>query len=217
MHRTGVAYSATMTEHLTGRPRAVLLDLLMAVMNSLATWSTGAGDRDTGLAWRDAVTERMRLVDGYVPYLDLVGDGAEAVGLGASSLDRLLEAWGRMEPWPDAGHLAALDVPYAFVTNCSEDLAELGAQRSGLAPRFTQSAERAGWYKPRPEIYRRAAERIGAAPREVLFVAGAPYDAEGARATGMQAALVVRRPLTEELHPAIRRVGSLADLFAPPS
>jgi HAD superfamily hydrolase (TIGR01493 family) len=119
-----------------------------------------------------------------------------------------------MEPWPDASHLGALDVPYAFVTNCSEDLALLAAERSGLAPRFTLSAERAGWYKPRREVYRQAAERIGASPGQVLFIAGAPYDAEGARRAGLRAALVVRRPLAEEPDPAIRRIGSLADVVS---
>lgn len=203
-----------MSEYLPGRPRAVLLDLLMAVMNSLETWSTAAGDRDTGLAWRDAVTDRMRAAHRYVEYLELVADGAAAVGLDPASADWLLEAWREMEPWPDASHLATLGVPYAFVTNCSEELAMLAAGRSGLAPRFTLSAERAGWYKPRPEVYRQAVERIGASPGQVLFIAGAPYDAEGARRAGLQAALVVRRTLTEMPHPAIRPIGDLGELFS---
>ena len=203
-----------MSDHVTGHPRAVLLDLLMAVMNSLETWAVAAGDRDTGLAWRDAVTDRMRAAGGYVEYLDLVTDGAAAMGLDPASGDRLLDAWREMEPWPDASHLRALEVPYAFVTNCSEVLAVLAARRSGLAPRFTLSAERAGWYKPRPEAYRQAAEHIGASPGQTLFVAGAPYDAQGARQAGLQSALVIRRRLTERPHPAIRRIGSLADLFS---
>ena len=186
----------------------------MAVMNSLETWSIAAGDRDTGLAWRDAVTERMRAAGRYIAYLDLVTDGAVAVGLDPASPDRLLEAWREMEPWPDAGHLAELNVPYGFLTNCSEELAVLAARRSRLAPRFTLSAERARWYKPRPEVYSQAAERIGASPSEVLFVAGAPYDAQGARQFGLRAALVVRRPLAEEPDPAIRRIASLAALFS---
>jgi 2-haloalkanoic acid dehalogenase type II len=203
-----------MSEHVIDRPRAVLLDLLMAVMNSLETWALAARDRDTGLAWRDAVTDRMRAAGPYVEYIELVADGAAAVGLDPASTDRLLDAWREMKPWPDAAHLAALDLPYAFVTNCSEELAMLAARRSGLAPRFTLSAERAGWYKPRGEVYRQAAERIGASPAQVLFVAGAPYDAQGARQAGFQSALVVRRPLVEAPDPGIRRIGGLADLFS---
>lgn len=203
-----------MSEDLPGRPRAVLLDLLMAVMNSLETWSIAASDRDTGLAWRDAVTERMRAASRYVEYRELVADGAAAVDLDPAFANRLLEAWREMEPWSDASHLATLGVPYAFVTNCSEELALLAARRSGLTPCFTLSAERAGWYKPRPEVYRQAVERIGASPGQVLFIAGAPYDAEGARRAGLQAALVVRRTLTEVPHPAISRIGGLGELFS---
>lgn len=203
-----------MFEDLPGRPRAVLLDLLMAVMNSLETWSIAAGDRDVGLAWRDAVTDRIRAADRYVSYLELVAGGAAEVGLDPASADRLIGAWREMEPWSDASHLAELDLPYAFVTNCSEELALLAARRSGLTPRFTLSAERAGWYKPRPEVYHQAVERIGASPGQVLFVAGAPYDAEGARRAGLQATLVVRRTLTEVPHPAIRRIGGLGELFS---
>ncbi len=204
-----------MSEHVAGSPRAVLLDLLMAVMNSMETWSRAAGDRDTGLAWRDAVTERMRAAERYVAYLELAAEGAEEIGLHRSSVDRLLEAWRDMGPWPDAGELAALDVPYAFVTNCSDELAVLAARRSGLRPRFILSAEETGWYKPRPEIYLQAASRIGAEPDRVLFVAGAAYDAEGARNAGLHAALVVRRALTEEPNPEIRRISSLGELLPP--
>lgn len=202
-----------MPQRVTDRPRAVLLDLLMAVMNSLETWSMAAGDRDTGLAWRDAVTDRMRDAGRYVPYLDLAASGAEAIGLHRSAVDRLVMAWRDMEPWPDARHLARIDVPYAFVTNCSDDLAVIAARRSELAARFTLSAERAGWYKPEPQIYRVAAERIGASAGQTLFVAGAPYDAEGARQAGLQVAFVVRQPLAQELAPAIRRIDSMENLL----
>ena len=191
------------------RPQAVLLDLLMAVMDSPLTWSAAAGDPELGMAWRDAVTERLRRADRYLPYEVLVAKAASDLGLPAGAPDRLRAEWRRMRPRPDASVLTVLSLPYAFVTNCSAELGREAAARSGLRPRFTMSAEEAGIYKPRTEIYRAACRRIGSTPGRTVFVAGAAYDAEGAHAAGLQPVLVRRRPLREGLDPGILVVDSL--------
>jgi 2-haloalkanoic acid dehalogenase type II len=186
----------------------------MATMDSISTWSSAAGDRGRGLAWRDAVSERMIAAGRYVPYDELVVAAAAALHLPPEAPDRLRAAWTGMRRWPDADALKALSIPYAFVTNCSQDLANEAALRSGLEPAFTLSAEEAGWYKPRAEIYRLACERIGADPAEVRFVAGAPYDALGAAAAGLPTVLVARRPLERRLPDGIASVTSLEDALA---
>lgn len=173
--------------------RAVLVDLLMATMDSISTWSVAAGDRERGLAWRDAVTDRMLRSGRYRPYGDLVEEAAAELDLGDAAPDRLGEAWLNMRPWPDAEALRSSSVPYAFVTNCSSRLASLAVDRSGLDPAFTLSAEEAGYYKPRLEIYHLACTRIGVHPGETRFVAGAAYDAEGAHAAGLTARMITRR------------------------
>lgn len=179
------------------RIRGVLLDLLMATMDSMRVWATAAGDRDRdrGLAWRDAVTARMIDAERYRAYRDLVSEAAREVGLDVEAPRRLLDAWREMERWPDADALERLAVPYGFVTNCSRDLASIAVQRSRLGPAFTLSAEEAGWYKPRREIYELACRRLGTAPAETLFIAGAAYDASGARAAGLVVRLITRRPV----------------------
>jgi 2-haloacid dehalogenase len=139
----------------------------------------------------------------------LVTDAAAELGMDGSAPDRLREAWAGMRPWPDARSLANLRLPYAFVTNCSSALATVAAARSGLAPAFTLSAEEAGWYKPRPEAYRVAIERLRVTPSDVLFVAGAAYDAAGADAAGLRASLVARRPADRELPARIHVVPGL--------
>jgi 2-haloalkanoic acid dehalogenase type II len=191
------------------RPRAVLFDLLMAVMNSPATWAAAAGDPGMGMRWRDAVTERMRQAERYVPYHALVAEAGIQLRLPPDAADRLREKWRHMRPWPDATELATLPLPFAFVTNCSAELAREATARSGLSPRFTLSAEEAGRYKPSREIYRAACQRIGSAPERTVFVAGAAYDAEGARAAGLRAVLVRRRPPSGPLNPEIMVVDSL--------
>jgi 2-haloalkanoic acid dehalogenase type II len=197
----------------TDAPQAILFDLLMAVMNSLETWSSAAGG-EHGIAWRDAVTDRMRAAGAYLAYEALVEEAARDLGLPPTAVRRLRDGWARMRPWPDAAALAGLSLPYGFVTNCSAVLARQASRRSGLTPRFTLSAEEAGWYKPRAEIYRQACARIGSDPGRVLFVAGAAYDAAGARAAGLNAWLVPRRPLARHLQTGIRRLRSLEELVA---
>lgn len=176
------------------RPDGVLFDLLMAIMNSLEIWSTAARDEQRGLAWRDAVTARMVTSHGYTPYDDLVADAAAKIDLPPGAGSELFDRWSVMDPWPDAAALTRLAVPYAFVTNCSSDLAKVAGRRSRLRPRFTLSAEEAGCYKPDARIYLEACRRLGSMPERTLFVAGSPYDAEGAHAAGLEARLVIRRP-----------------------
>ena len=174
--------------------RGVLFDLLMGVMNSLDPWRAAAGDPERGFQWRDAVTARMVAARKYVPYEDLVADAAAELGLPKVAPADLHDRWSEMEPWPDAATVARLSLPYGFVTNTSIALARIAAGRSRLQPSFTLSAEEAGWFKPEPAIYRAACERLGPDPARIIFVAGSPYDAAGARAAGMRAMLVLRRP-----------------------
>lgn len=196
----------------TRNVHAVLFDLLMAVMNSLAVWSAAAGDQRHGLAWRDAVTRRMTASSTYEPYEDLVTGAATELGLPRKAVSKLFEAWREMDPWPDSAAVSRLALPYAFVTNCSQPLARVAAERSRLSPRFVLSAEEAGWFKPDPRIYHEACRRLGSSPDATLFVAGSAYDAEGAGAAGLQTLLVARRPDDPARHGGTRVVASLEDV-----
>jgi len=56
----------------TGFPRAVLFDLLTALLDSWSLWDAVAGSQEAGRAWR---AEYLRLTYGcgaYVPYEHLV-------------------------------------------------------------------------------------------------------------------------------------------------
>ena len=174
--------------------QAVLFDLLMGIMDSLSTWTAAAGQPERGIRWRDEVTARMVAARRYAPYEALVADAAADIGLPPSAPAELFARWSQMAPWPDAAAVRRLSLPYGFVTNTSAALARIAAGRSGLRPRFTMSAEDAGWFKPEPAIYRAACAAIGSPPGRTGFVAGSPYDAAGAHAAGLRARLVVRRP-----------------------
>jgi HAD superfamily hydrolase (TIGR01493 family) len=188
---------------------AVLVDLLMAVMDTLAVWTAAGGGASEGLAWRDVVTDRMIARRAYASYEDLVSGAARALGLPPAAPARLVEAWREMSPWPDAVALSRQPLPFAFVTSCSRDLATTAARRSGLAPRFTLSAEEAGWYKPDPRIYLEACRRFGLPPARVALVAGSVHDAEGGARAGLPSILVRRRPDQRAPEPGIHLVSTL--------
>jgi len=197
-------------------PRAILLDLLMATMDSMGVWALAAADHDLGLRWRDAVTRAMVEAGRYTPYERLVTDAAGAVGLDGAAPNRLWAAWPHMRRWPDAAILEELGVPYGFVTNCSSSLAAQAVAAGGLHPAFTLSAEEAGWYKPCPEAYHLACERFGVPPADVRFVAGAPYDAIGADAAGVPTLLVRRRDPDRPLPDRIPIVETLREALEAP-
>ena len=113
------------------RPDGVLLDLLMAVMDSVAVWTEAADAELRGLAWRDAATARIRAARRYAPYEELVAAAARDADVPSEAFAALDAAWRRMEPRPDAGALDGLPTRYAFVTNCSAASLQ---SRPALAP-----------------------------------------------------------------------------------
>jgi 2-haloalkanoic acid dehalogenase type II len=173
----------------TGFPRAVLFDLLTALLDSWSLWDAAAGSQASGRAWR---AEYLRLTYGcgaYVPYEQLVRDAARAAGLQAAAADALEARWLELEPW--SGAQAALDAlqgrtKLAVVTNCSQHLGLLAAGRLRTHWDCVVTAEAAGYYKPDPRPYRLALERIGVPASEAAFVAGSGYDLIGTAAVGLR-------------------------------
>ena len=168
--------------------RAVLFDLLSALLDSWSLWDDIAGSGERGRRWR---FEYLRLTYGtgaYVPYLDLVEESAEAVGLPRDFAREMEERWDELAPWPGAGaalRRLARKMPIGVATNCSE---VLGARAAGLvgAPfRSVVTAESAGFYKPDPRLYYAGVEALGVPAGEVLFVAGSPRDIRGAVSAGL--------------------------------
>jgi 2-haloacid dehalogenase len=169
------------------RPRAVLFDLLTALIDSWTLWNAVAGG-PAGRRWRAAYLRNTYATAAYRPYDALVREAAVEVGLPSIVADRLLERYGELAPWPEVAEvLGALEgqIPLAVVTNSSEALGRIAAARTGIAFEAIVTAEGAGFYKPHPRPYRLALEALGAEPETSLFVAGSAYDLSGASAVGM--------------------------------
>ena len=169
--------------------KAVLFDLLSALLDSWSLWDDITGDGTRGRAWRMEYLRRTYATGAYVPYLDLVADAAAATGLPRDHAAALAERWGELEPWPDAGRTlrkVGSELPLGVATNCSDDLGRRAADRVGATFDAVVTAEAVGCYKPDPRIYLAGVEALGAEMRNVLFVAGSPLDVEGARAAGLR-------------------------------
>jgi 2-haloacid dehalogenase len=170
-------------------PRAVLFDLLTALLDSWTLWNAVAGSEAAGRAWR---AEYLRLTYGcgdYVPYEQLVREAARTTGMADSAPQALENRWLELPAW--SGAQAALDAlqgrtRLAVVTNCSVRLGRLAAERLHTKWDCIVTAEEAGCYKPDPRPYRLALSRLGVAPADAAFVAGSGYDLFGTSAVGLR-------------------------------
>jgi 2-haloalkanoic acid dehalogenase type II len=161
------------------RFRAIIFDLLTALIDSWTLWGEVAGDDQAGARVRRRSLELIYASGEYRPYEEIVAEAGDE-----RFADELLKRWDELEPWPEAPAVLrdlSADHRIALVTNTSEDLARRAAAKLGVEIDLLVSAERVGFYKPRPEPYRAGME----AGQPALFVAGSPGDVPGAQQAGL--------------------------------
>src|SRR5262245_24623103 len=128
------------------RYRAVLFDLLTALLDSWTLWNAVAGSEDAGRRWRADYLQRTYGAGDYVPYETLVADAAEATGLLRAHAEALRQRWSQLRPWGEARLVLrqlSQRVPLGVVTNCSEELGRLAAARTFPSFTVVVTAERA--------------------------------------------------------------------------
>lgn len=140
----------------------------------------------------------------YEPF-DVIG--ARALTVTARHYDRPLgdgdtgavgAAMRRLPPHPEVpaalDRLRAAGHRLVALTNSPAAAMQDQLDASGLAGRFDLaiSVEAAGALKPAPAVYALAAERLGAAPADLLMIAAHGWDIAGAGAAGMDTAFVAR-------------------------
>lgn len=118
------------------RYRAVVFDLLTALLDSGTLWTEVAGDAESARRWRKRYLDLTYGAGTYQPYETLVAQAAAESGLGAGVANRLVERYGELQPWPGVREtLAALrdaGIPLGVVTNCSERLGRIAANAIGV-------------------------------------------------------------------------------------
>ncbi len=168
---------------------AVLFDLLTALLDSRTLWNHVAGSAENGRRWRAEYLALSYATGPYRPYNDLTAEAAEAVGLSPNLSAQLDARYAELAPWPEANEvlrtLKSRGVKLSLVTNCSERLGRLAASRLAVDFDTIVTAERAGFYKPRPEPYLQALQELHTTPDRALFVAGSAYDLFGTSKIGL--------------------------------
>lgn len=158
-------------------------------------------------AWRERYLPSMnRVRTGELPWTNL--DGLHRVSLdelltefGVAHLgepDRryLVDAWHRLDPWPDSvAGLTRLKARYTIAPLSNGNVALLVdmAKRAGLPWDLVLSAELVRHYKPDPQTYRSAPELLGLLPDQVMLVAAHRSDLAAARTNGLRTTYL-RRP-----------------------
>jgi 2-haloacid dehalogenase len=197
---------------------AVLFDLLTALLDSWKLWNSVAGSDAAGRRWRAEYLGRTYATGRYRPYEDLVGEAAESVGLPRALAHELAARYAELDPWPEVKDvlrtLHNAGVPLGAVTNCSETLGRIAADRVGIPFTVFVTAERAGYYKPQPQPYQLAMNELRGTPNRCLFVAGSAYDLFGTARVGLPTWWHnrARMPLTEDVVPPIVCTADLTNL-----
>jgi 2-haloacid dehalogenase len=152
--------------------------------------------------WRGEYKPSMdRVRRGAVPWTNLDALHRESLArlvgdtLDAEARERLVQAWHRLEPWPDSvPGLARLKHRYIIATLSNGNVGLLLdlAKHAGLPWDMVLSAELFGHYKPDPEVYRGAAALLGRRPESVMLVAAHNSDLAAAKREGLSAAFVPR-------------------------
>jgi 2-haloacid dehalogenase len=102
----------------------------------------------------------------------------------------------RLKPFPEVpAALARLQTRYKLVvlSNGDPDMLETAKRHHGVPFDAVISVAVANAFKPHVATYTKAAEIVGVALHEVLFVANHAFDCIGAKAAGMRAAFIDRR------------------------
>jgi 2-haloacid dehalogenase len=114
----------------------------------------------------------------------------------AAEVSALVAEIEKLKPFPEVP--AAMDLlrkrfKLAILSNGDPDMLEAARAYHGVSFDHIISVAEAGSFKPHVATYRKAAEIVGLAMDEILFVANHAFDCVGAKAAGMRAAFIDRR------------------------
>ncbi|KAH6887061.1 HAD-like domain-containing protein [Thelonectria olida] len=193
---------STLSTETPWRPRAIVFDLLTALLDSWSLWDacTPSESPTEGRRWRARYLELTFGTGAYTPYEDLVAQAASDVGLPSSASEALLQNWENLEPWPEVASilqtLKSRGYKLGVVTNCSKHLGHIAVRQveepagAGTKKPFAFdaaiTAEESGFYKPVDLAYKSILPMLGVKASEVLFVAGSAGDVQGATDAGMR-------------------------------
>ena len=166
----------------------IVFDLLTDLIDSWSLWNEIAGSELKGCDWRARYLQITYNTFEYKKYEDLVLLSAQQVGLKNTNAFKLIDEWERLKPWPEVNMvLNKLKDKFALgvATNCSIKKGNEAIELIDVKFNSTVTAEEVGFYKPHPEMYNCILKKMNTSPSRTLFVAGSPFDVEGAKSMDM--------------------------------
>ena len=138
-------------------------------------------------------TWQRSLMRQYVPFSRVTQDALEyscralQLTLDSSRVVALMNEYRKLETYPDvAPTLAKLKVKQAILTNGSPDMIEPLVRHSGLKFDAVLSVDELKIFKPAPEVYQLAVDRLRVPKESIGFVSSNCWDALGAKSFGLR-------------------------------
>jgi 2-haloacid dehalogenase len=171
-----------------------LFDVHSVVQRSDGFWP-GKGAALSQL-WRAKQLEyswQRSLMRRYAPFSQVTREALEyacaALGLAldADRRETLMQEYRRLAAYPEVpAALAAMKARKAILSNGSPDMLEPLVAQSGLALDAVLSVDEVKVYKPAPEVYQLAVDRLGVPKQDIGFVSSNCWDALGAKSFGFR-------------------------------
>jgi 2-haloacid dehalogenase len=140
-----------------------------------------------------------RHVDFWQITADALDYAMESVGLDApDTRERLLQVYRELDAYPEVpsvlGRLKDAGLQTAILSNGAPDMLASAVDNAGLADRLDAvlSVEDVGIFKPAPEVYQLAVDRLGVAAERICFMSSNAWDVCGAAAFGFRVVWVNR-------------------------
>jgi 2-haloacid dehalogenase len=159
----------------------------------------------------------------YVAFDEILAESLDYVAasvsapLSSAARNEILGAFSALDLWPDVrerlGQLKAAGLQLVFLSNMSEAMLRANMQRNGIAELFDAvlSTDTVRAFKPAPEAYAMAMNRLRLQKDEILFAPFAAWDAAGAAWFGYPTAWVNRaRQRAEPGAPDVRAGADLS-------
>ncbi|TNE34057.1 MAG: haloacid dehalogenase type II [Alphaproteobacteria bacterium] len=142
-------------------------------------------------SWLRSLQER------HADFWQVTGDALdfalESAGIDDADLrDRLMALYLKLSAYPDTKpmleRLKAGGIKCAILSNGSPDMLSAAVENAGIGSLLdgVLSIEEVGIYKPAPEVYQLAVDRLGVSPSEISFQSSNGWDAYAAKAFGFQ-------------------------------
>lgn len=188
--------------------------------NTAANAATGdIGDRKDALLdiWRQKqlqYTWLRSLMRAHVPFWQVTGEALDyamaVVGIADDGLrERLMQGYLTLDAFPEVPEtLRAIrnaGLGTAILTNGSPEMIEAGVRYAGIDDLIDAilSVEEVGIYKPDPQVYQLAVDRLGVPRDRIMFLSSNAWDAAGAAQFGFRVVWCNRYRQPPEQLPAV--------------